>query len=93
MDETGGGAIDVRDPLAARLKALSDAAKTPAEAVTNLLSVEQVFPVALASNAVFVDALTQAYEAWSRMAPARWWPKRPADPLTRAGSMFHVRAA
>ncbi|WP_417242605.1 mannitol dehydrogenase family protein [Celeribacter sp.] len=61
VDETGG-AIDVRAPLAARLKALSDAAKTPAEAVTNLLSVEQVFPVALASNAAFVDALTQAYE-------------------------------
>lgn len=42
IDE-GGNVIDVRDPLAARLKALSDSAGTPAEKVAALLSVREVF--------------------------------------------------
>lgn len=42
VDERGGP-IDVRDPLAARLKALSDDASTPEATVAALLSVEEVF--------------------------------------------------
>lgn len=43
MDESGD-AIDVKDPLAARLRALSDGAATPEDKVTALLSVAEVFP-------------------------------------------------
>lgn len=42
IDESGN-VIDVRDPLAARLKALSDGAGTPSEKVAALLSVREVF--------------------------------------------------
>ncbi|OIQ43631.1 MAG: mannitol dehydrogenase [Roseobacter sp. MedPE-SWde] len=42
IDENGHG-IDVRDPLAARLKALSDGGQTPADKVSALLSVREVF--------------------------------------------------
>jgi len=41
--DEGGGVIDVRDPLATRLKALSDDAETPADKVAALLSVREVF--------------------------------------------------
>lgn len=43
VDESGQP-IDVRDPLAARLRELTDTAETPAEIVTALLSVREVFP-------------------------------------------------
>ena len=42
IDENGH-VIDVRDPLAARLKALSDGGQTPADKVSALLSVREVF--------------------------------------------------
>ncbi|WP_417270496.1 mannitol dehydrogenase family protein [Celeribacter sp.] len=65
VDETGS-AIDVRDPLADRLKSLSDAGQTAAETVANLLSVTEVFPAALTSNAAFVANVTRAYEGLVR---------------------------
>ena len=49
VDERGA-AIDVRDPLAARLRALSDAGETPQQKVENLLAVEEVFAPALAAQ-------------------------------------------
>lgn len=45
-----GNPIDVRDPLAAKLKDLSDAAQTPGEKVAALLSVDQIFDAKLASQ-------------------------------------------
>ena len=60
VDERGG-IIDVRDPLAARLKTLSDGAATDRERVAALLSVREVFPVALAESEQFRPALIAAY--------------------------------
>ncbi|MHB0952396.1 MAG: mannitol dehydrogenase family protein [Allorhizobium sp.] len=60
VDERGG-TIDVRDPLAARLKTLSDGAATDRERVAALLSVREVFPAALAENEQFRSALIAAY--------------------------------
>ncbi|SON58150.1 Polyol:NADP oxidoreductase [Hartmannibacter diazotrophicus] len=45
-----GEPIDVRDPLAARLKALCDATDDPDTRVRSLLAVEDVFPPALADR-------------------------------------------
>ncbi|MDV7272162.1 mannitol dehydrogenase family protein [Thioclava sp. A2] len=60
IDETGAP-IDVRDPLADRLRALSDGADTPEGKVQALLSVSEIFPPALA---VPLEApLTSAYLA------------------------------
>ncbi|MEL6887443.1 MAG: mannitol dehydrogenase family protein, partial [Pseudomonadota bacterium] len=53
-------AIDVRDPLAARLRALSDAGETPSRKVDNLLSVEEVFAPALAAQ--MREPLVQAFD-------------------------------
>jgi fructuronate reductase len=47
-DETGG-AIDVKDPLADRLKALSDGAQDPAGKVAALLGVREVFTEEIAA--------------------------------------------
>ncbi len=47
-DETGG-AIDVKDPLADRLKALSDGAQDPAGKVAALLGVREVFTAEIAA--------------------------------------------
>jgi fructuronate reductase len=47
VDEQGR-AIEVKDPMAARLRAVSDAATTPAEKVAALLAVAEIFPLALA---------------------------------------------
>lgn len=60
VDERGH-AIDVRDPLAARLKTLSDGAATDRERVAALLSVREVFPIALAESKQFRSALVAAY--------------------------------
>ena len=60
--DLNGAVIDVRDPLAARLRALSDEAVTPADKVAALLSVEDVFPAVLAENEGFRSAVTEAYE-------------------------------
>lgn len=49
LDEAGQP-IDVRDPLAARLRALSDGAPTPAQKVAAILSEAEVFPPDLAAQ-------------------------------------------
>ncbi|OIQ44780.1 MAG: mannitol dehydrogenase [Roseobacter sp. MedPE-SW] len=59
IDENGH-VIDVRDPLAARLKTLSDGVDTPVGKVTALLSVREVFS---AEQAAGLSApVTQAYQ-------------------------------
>lgn len=60
MDE-GGRPIEVRDPMAARLRALADGAADPAGKVAALMSVSEVFPSALAEDAGFRRDLTAAY--------------------------------
>ena len=59
IDETGKP-IDVRDPLAAELRALADAAGPSAERlVRGLLGVEKIFGSDLAGHARFVAAVTE----------------------------------
>jgi fructuronate reductase len=58
--DEAGEPIDVRDPLAERLRALCDGATDPAARVAALLSVREVFPQALASSPAFRDAVTEA---------------------------------
>lgn len=60
VDEKGA-AIDVRDPLAERLKALSDEAGTPDARVAALLGVREIFPAALAEDAGFRAAVSEAF--------------------------------
>lgn len=60
--DDAGNEIDVRDPLAARLKAASDSADTPAGKVAALLTVEDVFDPELAKDARFQEAVIAAYE-------------------------------
>lgn len=59
VDENGG-MIDVRDPLAARLKQISNAAKTPADKADALLGITEVFEPSLSRNDVFRKAVTTA---------------------------------
>ncbi|MEP5625103.1 MAG: mannitol dehydrogenase family protein, partial [Hyphomicrobiales bacterium] len=47
--DLNGNPIDVRDPLADTLRALSDAGKTPGDKVAGLLSLDQIFDVDMAS--------------------------------------------
>jgi fructuronate reductase len=56
-----GQPIDVRDPLAARLRALSDAAPGADAKVAALLAVSEIFPPALAGDPAFRDDLAAAY--------------------------------
>ncbi|MBV0912218.1 mannitol dehydrogenase family protein [Anianabacter salinae] len=68
IDETGG-AIDVRDPLADDLRALSENSSTPAEVVRAILSLRAVFPADLAAD--LQAPLTEAAERlWSVGASA-----------------------
>lgn len=60
VDEQGR-AIDVQDPLAARLQELSDRAKGAADKVAALLGVEAVFAPALAQDGRFRAGLVAAY--------------------------------
>jgi fructuronate reductase len=62
VDERGA-AIDVRDPLAERLRALSDTAPDAAAKVRAFLDLREVFPEALAESADFASALTGALVA------------------------------
>jgi fructuronate reductase len=62
VDETGA-AIDVRDPLAERLKAISDKTDDPAARVEAYLAVDEVFDPELAGNADFRAAVIEAYTA------------------------------
>lgn len=61
-EDEQGAPIDVRDPIADRLKAASASGATAAEKVTGLLSINDVFPAALVADQRFVDAVTKAYE-------------------------------
>jgi len=60
VDEKGA-AIDVRDPLAERLRGLSDGAGPPETKVAALLGVSEIFPAALADDPGFRTAVTEAY--------------------------------
>ncbi|MBP0485144.1 mannitol dehydrogenase family protein [Sagittula sp. M10.9X] len=62
VDEQGG-AIDVRDPLAADLKAASDSAQTAEAKVAALLAKHEVFDAGLAEDARFREAVIAAYTA------------------------------
>ena len=42
--------IDVKDPMAEKLRAISDASTTPADKVAALLSLSEIFPAELAEN-------------------------------------------
>lgn len=60
VDETGAP-IDVRDPLADRLRAASDGADSPEGKVAALLAIRDVFPADLAENTEFRASVTSAY--------------------------------
>ncbi|MCG5481334.1 MAG: mannitol dehydrogenase family protein [Ensifer alkalisoli] len=60
LDEKGEP-IDVRDPLAAELRALSDGAVGAEEKVCALLGVGKIFPSELAGHAAFREALVESY--------------------------------
>jgi len=42
--------IDVKDPMAEKLRAISDASTTPVDKVAALLSLSEIFPIELAEN-------------------------------------------
>ncbi|MFC3163879.1 mannitol dehydrogenase family protein [Ciceribacter thiooxidans] len=69
-DETGNQ-IDVRDPLAARLKSLSDAANGADGKVAALLGATEIFPPALAGNEDFHATLAKAYAGLLEKGAAR----------------------
>lgn len=60
VDETGAP-IDMRDPLAATLRAVQDAAPDAAGRVRAVIGLTEVFGTDLPDNRRFVDAVTQAY--------------------------------
>lgn len=63
-----GDAIDVRDPLAVRLRERIDSAGTdPAAQVRALATVEAVFGRDLPGSEAFMAAVTEAYEALRRV--------------------------
>ena len=64
IDETGK-TIDVRDPLADRLRTASLQSDDPAGKVAALLSVKEIFDD-LGDNAPFVAAVTKAYETLAK---------------------------
>lgn len=79
-DETGRE-IDVRDPLAARLRALSDGAADPAGKVAALLAVREVFPADLAAMAAPLAAAYAGLAArGARASVADVVAGRPAPP-------------
>lgn len=60
VDEAGQP-IDVRDPLAGHLRAVSDGVDDPAAKVAALLAVDQIFDADLAAHSGFTAAVTRAY--------------------------------
>ena len=63
--DLNGAPIDVRDPFAERLRALSEGAAEPEGKVAALLSVREIFPPALAGDAglrAHLAASTRALE-------------------------------
>ena len=75
VDEAGA-VIDVRDPLAGRLKAASDAAATPEDRVATLLAFDEVFDRDLAGDDRFrasvASAFRQLCETGARAAVQRY---------------------
>lgn len=61
IDEKGAP-IDVRDPLAAKLKNTLDAADSVEEKILSMLDVEEVFDPKFSSNSAFARELTDAYK-------------------------------
>lgn len=57
-----GHTIDVRDPLAAKLRDLTEKAKGSAEIVSALLSIDEIFNADLAANNVFCNTLVAAHQ-------------------------------
>ncbi len=70
VDETGAP-IDVRDPLAATLRAVQDAAPDTAGRVRAVIGLTEVFGTDLPDNRHFVEAVTQAYENLSQSGARR----------------------
>ncbi len=68
-EDEQGRQIDVRDPLTARLQALSAANTTPAEKVSALLTVQDVFPAALAER-LQEPLIAAAEDLWRKGARA-----------------------
>ncbi|MCY0096320.1 mannitol dehydrogenase family protein [Hoeflea ulvae] len=68
VDEKGQS-IEVKDPLAGRLRGLSDAAETPAEKVAALLSVREIFSAELAAQ--LLEPVTHAYQELCRLGARR----------------------
>ncbi|MFN3613492.1 MAG: mannitol dehydrogenase family protein [Rubrimonas sp.] len=64
--DEAGRPIDVRDPLAERLRALS-AGKAPAERVANLLTVREIFGDDLPADPRFASAVAEAAQALAAM--------------------------
>lgn len=64
--DDAGSAIDVQDPLAARLKSLCDSNPNTAERVSALLGVKEVFGEDLAGCSPFAAAVTRWLDAFSR---------------------------
>lgn len=60
-----GNAIDVRDPLSDKIRTAVEAS-SDADRVNALVALSEVFGDALAQNAVFVEAVNQAYQRIAR---------------------------
>ncbi len=58
-----GELIEVKDPLATRLRVAVDSAATPAAKVAALLAIADVFPATLANDETFCTAVTSAYQS------------------------------
>lgn len=69
VDEAGQP-IDVRDPIADRLRAASDRAATPADKVAALLAFDEVFGTDLPADPRFRGAVTSAYETLLNLGAA-----------------------
>ncbi|MEL6609315.1 MAG: mannitol dehydrogenase family protein [Pseudomonadota bacterium] len=65
-----GTPIDVRDPLAAELRAASTAGGTAVEKVNALLSVGSIFPEQLSQDTAFRQTVAEAYERLDRHGAA-----------------------
>ncbi len=61
-EDEQGKAIDVRDPMADRLKEASNAGDSVENRVAQLFKISEIFPAALVVDQRFADAVTQAYE-------------------------------
>ena len=55
--------IDVRDPLAVKLRSMTDQNTEPGSVVDALLSLNEIFDPALSANAEFRDSVSAAYDA------------------------------